>query len=286
MNLTADIVRLIQKKIGFTGKDVDGRMGPGTDKALMQFIKERKDNIEDKFVSPILHGSRKRKATALGQLVCQEHEIDAGPIDGLLGTQSTHAFEELLFKIKHGRTPHPWRDYNDIPNPNNWPGSHHQQLVDFYGDPGNKGKNVPLKSVKLPYTHLLAWDMNKKIKRLKCHEKVADSMERVLTEVVEHYGEQGIKELGLDIWGGCFNFRKKRGGSTLSTHSWGISVDYHPEKNRLRWGWDKAVFARPDYDFWWEAWEKEGWVGLGRVQNFDWMHIQACRIPRLMLPKE
>jgi hypothetical protein len=108
-------------------------------------------------------------------------------------------------------------------------------------------------------------------------------MEKVLTNVFEHYGEERIKELGLDLWGGCFNFRKKRGGSTMSTHSWAIAVDYHPEMNRLRWGWNDAVFARPDYDFWWKAWEEEGWVGLGRVSNFDWMHIQACRTAGLMV---
>lgn len=283
MNLTAEIIRLIQGKLGFSGSDVDGRMGPNTERALDKFIKERKDQIVERRFKQIIAGGRKRKATALGQLVCKEHDIDAGPIDGLLGTQSNHAFEVLLFFAKYGRMPHPWRDHNNIPNPNNWPGSSQKALVDFYGDPGRDGKNVPLKSISLPYTHVLAWDLSVKINKMKCHEKVAESMEKVLVKVFEEYGEQGIKELGLDLWGGCFNFRKKRGGSTMSTHSWAIAVDYHPEMNRLRWGWNKAVFARPDYDFWWKAWEAEGWVGLGRVHNFDWMHIQACRTPKLIL---
>ena len=286
MELTRDIIRLIQGKLGFKGNDLDGLMGPGTEGAMEKFIKARKEQVVERHFDRIMSGGRKRKATALGQLVCKEKEfegIDAGVVDGLLGTQSNNAFEELLYHVRFGRMPHPWRDHTNIPNPNNWPGDRQSALNDFYGAPGRKGKDVPLKSIDLPYTHTLAWDLNVKVNRFSCHAKVADSMEKVLTEVFEHYGEERIKELGLDLWGGCFNFRKKRGGSTLSTHSWGIAVDYHPEMNRLRWGWNEAVFARPDYDFWWKAWEAEGWVGLGRVANFDWMHIQACRTPRLIV---
>jgi len=61
-------------------------------------------------------------------------------------------------------------------------------------------------------------------------------------------------------------------------HAWGIALDYFPAKNRLKWHQDKALFARPAYDAWWEIWEDEGWVGLGRVRDFDWMHIQAVRL--------
>jgi len=85
------------------------------------------------------------------------------------------------------------------------------------------------------------------------------------------------KTLKLDLWGGCLNVRRMRGGRKYSTHSWGIAVDYDPLHNRLKWGRDKALFARPEYNKWWEFWEKEGWVSLGRTRNFDWMHIQAAK---------
>ena len=102
---------------------------------------------------------------------------------------------------------------------------------------------------------------------------------QVLTRVLQHYGYERIKELRLDRWGGCYNERKKRGGTEWSTHAWGIAMDYDPERNRLTWGRDRAAFARPEYDRWWGFWEEEGWVSLGRVANFDWMHVQAARRP-------
>lgn len=283
MKLTSKTVILFQRKLGFKGKDQDGKVGKMTAKALKSELTQQQDKMTKKMFPLIMNGSRKRLATAYGQLLCLNCNIDPGPIDGLLGTQSTHAFEEMLFLDKYKRLPHAWRDHIHIPNPNNWPGDSQKDLIEFYGEPGKKGKDVPLKWVTLPYPHYLSWNLDVKINRMKCHEKVAVSMEKVLKEVVDSYGEKAINELGLDIWGGCFNYRKKRGGNTLSTHSWGISVDYLPNRNQLRAGWKNAVFARPDYDAWWQAWEKEGWVGLGRTQNYDWMHIQACRTPRLVL---
>lgn len=282
MELTAEITRFIQKKLGFPDDQVDGQMGTKTEAALDAFLEEKKDQLSERHREAIFRGGRKRKATAFGQLVCLEHDIEVGPADGLLGTQSYYAFQVLLFFARYGRFPHAWRDHVDIPNPNAWPGDSQQALRDHFGDPGPNGADVPLVNIDLPYEHRFSWDKNVKVNRFKCHEMVADSMSRVLTKVHEHYGDTGVKELGLDLWGGCFNYRKKRGGSTLSTHSWGIALDYHPEENQLRWGWDEAVFARPDYDFWWQAWEEEGWVGLGRVRNYDWMHLQAARVPGLV----
>ncbi|MCF8078467.1 MAG: hypothetical protein K9K88_04215 [Desulfobacterales bacterium] len=46
----------------------------------------------------------------------------------------------------------------------------------------------------------------------------------------------------------------------------------------LKWGRDRAHFARTEYDAWWRLWEEEGWVSLGRQRNFDWMHVQAAQL--------
>jgi len=84
-----------------------------------------------------------------------------------------------------------------------------------------------------------------------------------------------IKELRLDLFGGCLNVRKMRGGSSWSMHSWGIAVDLDPDKNQLTWGKDRASFAKSEYDPFWKIVADEGWTSLGKAENRDWMHFEA-----------
>ena len=114
--------------------------------------------------------------------------------------------------------------------------------------------------------------------RTRCNAKVKDSLERVLQQVLAHYGPDRIRELRLDLYGGGFAMRDKRGGTTMSTHAWGIAFDFDPDHNKLKWNRDRATLARPEYDAWWHCWEAEGWVSLGRTRNYDWMHVQAARV--------
>jgi hypothetical protein len=69
-----------------------------------------------------------------------------------------------------------------------------------------------------------------------------------------------------------------RGGNSYSMHSWGIAIDFDPERNRLNWNSGEARLAKPDCIPFWQAWEAEGWVSLGRTRDFDWMHVQAARL--------
>lgn len=208
------------------------------------------------------------------QLLAQEKDIEVGVIDGYWGTLTDHAFDTLEHIDEHVAPPAPWRDEEpSTANPNKWPSQSQADLERFYGKVGENQARI-----QLPYTHKLAWDKTKKVNSFPCHEKVHDSMKRVLQRTLDHYGPERIQELRLDLWGGCLNVRKKRGGNTYSMHSWGIACDYDPERNRLKWGRDRAAFARPEYDMWWKLWEEEGWVSLGRAKNYDWMHVQAARV--------
>jgi len=59
------------------------------------------------------------------------------------------------------------------------------------------GKN----QVKLvfPYSMRLAWDTATVVKSTSCLEKVHDAALRVLTRVLDHYGPDKIRQLGLDL---------------------------------------------------------------------------------------
>ena len=143
----------------------------------------------------------------------------------------------------------------------------------FYGAPGT-GHTM----LVLPYPMRIAWDRHIVIRQFTIHKKCADSARKVLQQALDHYGIDKIRELGLDLFGGCFNNRPMRGGSQLSMHAYACAIDFDPERNQLKWGKDKARLAKPDCVKWWELWEAEGWTSLGRARNFDFQHVQAARL--------
>lgn len=98
------------------------------------------------------------------------------------------------------------------------------------------------------------------------------------TRFMLHYGDDGIEEIGGNLFGGCYNCRKMKGGSSWSMHSWAIAIDFDPGRNQLKWSHLQARLAKPDAVRFWELWEAEGWLSLGRARDFDWMHIQAARL--------
>lgn len=259
-------IRFVQGQLNARGLNAgpeDGLLGPRTLEAL-----NRVEGIPEDW-------PKTRKAVAFIQLLAKEHAIEAGKVDGYWGPQTDFAFGELLQVLVEGREPEIWRP-EDLPdvNPNGWPSQSPQEnLIEFYG---GVGENQTF--VELPYPHKLSWNKATVVRRFQCHERVCDSLQRVLARVLDHYGMEEIQRLRLDLWGGCLNVRKMRGGTRYSLHSWGIAVDYDPERNQLKWGRNRASFAQPDYDAWWRLWEEEGWVSLGRHRNFDWMHVQAAKL--------
>ena len=266
------IIKFAQEQLNAGGYDagtVDGIYGDRTLRAV--------ENAMEKWGSQAPDGwrqwSKKRNLIAYIQMLCKEQKIEVGKIDGFWGPQSEFAYESLSHLNEHGSLPEPWRDIEaSDENPNNWPQQREDQLIRFYGEVGkNQAK------IQVPFTHRLAWDKTARVNSFFCHQKVHDSLHRVLTRVLDHYGLERIQELRLDLWGGCLNVRKMRGGTSWSMHSWGIALDYDPDRNKLEWGRDRAAFARPEYDRWWRLWEEEGWVSLGRSANFDWMHVQAAK---------
>ncbi|MEM1094516.1 MAG: M15 family peptidase [Bacteroidota bacterium] len=278
MYIPVNAIRIAQKHLGFQDADLDGRLGPITADALDRVLPLRIAALAPLAVAEgIVGGSRKRKLTAFIQMLATELGVDAGPIDGYWGPQTDYAFDVLEHHDRYGTLPVPWRDARPpAPNPNQWPLENEADLRSFYGAPGDEANLV---SIEAPYLHQFTWAPYQTTDRITCHRKVADSVQRVLTAVVQHYGVDQVRQLRLDQYGGCYNKRRKRGGSAWSTHAWGIALDYDTVNNRYQWGRSRASFARPEYDAWWAAWEAEGWVSLGRTRNFDWMHVQAALPP-------
>lgn len=151
------------------------------------------------------------------------------------------------------------------------------EIIEYYGNPANETEELNVDwyrentvNVKLPFYLRLSWGENNKVKKLRVHKKVAESMKDALMEIAAHYDDKFHKE-GFDYTGGTFNFRYMRGYDELSTHSWGIAIDLLPEIGCL--GCDPRNFP----EFIVEAFKKRNWVWGGEWDRPDPMHFQACK---------
>jgi lysozyme family protein len=270
------------KKLPLYGDEIDGIYGPHTRDAIKALLITRQN-------SDWLGWPADRLLIAGKQALCDLDGIEVGDIDGIVGPQTQYAFSVYAARCRGDKTVETWRDEeekkppivspppkasNFVPPPpkaSNWP--RQSGVAAFYGGVGqNQTKLV------FPYPVCLAWETSTFVKSTSCHEKVHDAALRILTRVLDHYGLDKIRELRLDRFGGCLNVRRMRGGTAFSMHSWGIAFDFDPDRNQLRWGRDRAAFARPEYEKWFELWEEEGAISLGRSRNFDWMHTQFATL--------
>lgn len=216
-----------------------------------------------------------RREIAYQQLMMHLIGISVGTMDGIVGPLTQQAIVEWQDRLRDVPGPPTPRTPDGIViQPGDkptvrWPNQ--ASVPQFYGPLGqNQVKVTP------PY-QLYLYDSRTKVHTISLHTKVAASAERVLKKVAEIYSPAQINTLRLNRYFGSLNVRKMKGGKSWSMHSWGIALDFDANYNQLRWGRDRAAFAKPIYDQWWAAWEHEGWLSLGRERNYDYMHVQAAR---------
>lgn len=147
-----------------------------------------------------------------------------------------------------------------------------KQLTERYGKPNESGEGYIIQ-IDLPYPFYYE---GKKLQKISCHKLVADKFLAIFNDILKVYGAARINELKIDNYGGCFNYRKMRGGSELSTHSWGVAIDLDPDRNQLHETSRTARFARPEYKDMIDIFYKHGFESLGREKNYDWMHFQVA----------
>lgn len=254
---------------------VDGNIGDKTKEAAYQLL------LRNVPKDVLISWNWERRLTALEQTMFRtEGGLPVSfKIDGLLGPNTLDALEQWqnYLRRNHGVVYTP--TVVPVSKPplisglrhNNWP--RQKDCVAFYGAPGmNHAK------AEMPFDLKIAWDPSTTTRKITCNVKVKDSLERIYLAILDHYGLEKIVELRLDMFGGCYNNRAMRGGSALSMHAFAVAIDNDPERNQLRWGRDRASFAKPEYAAYLDIWEAEGWVSLGRARNMDWMHTQAARL--------
>lgn len=147
-----------------------------------------------------------------------------------------------------------------------------EQIIAKYGQPGDVDNFTV---IDLPYPMRIAWDTTKTVNRMQCHKLAVEPFKAVFRDLLAHYGLPELQRLGIDLFGGCVNVRLMRGSKTKwSRHSWGIAIDLDPARNQLKWGNDKAQFAKPEYRPMIDIFYKHGFMSLGWEQDRDFMHFE------------
>lgn len=147
-------------------------------------------------------------------------------------------------------------------------------LLKKYGEPCDT-KNHTV--ITLPFPMRVAWDLNTSVRKITVHKLIAQNMLGAFNDIFAHYGYDKIKELGIDLFGGVYNCRKMRGGTTMSKHAWAVAIDIDPARNTLHETHKTARFARPEYKPMIDAFYKNGFISLGREKDYDWMHFEIAK---------
>ena len=247
---------------------IDGEVGPKTQKAAVDCVIDYMDRYGLWTGAGPKNWHTARFLTAAIQVLFKELGLYDSPIDGLDGPATQAALESYQNLLRN--KPYTAEDEQSQKS-TKFP--RYADMNDFYGPVGQN-----IERYKVPFRMRLAWDLPTTIDKMSLNKRCGESAIGVYESVRDHYSVSGIVELRLDLFGGSLNVRKMRGGENYSVHSWGAAIDTDPLRNQFRWNNLQATLDGPDYDFWWKAWEEAGWVSLGRERNFDWMHIQACRL--------
>lgn len=277
MALSKARVRQIQTLLqaaGYYTGNIDGVIGTKSLAGIGLLINRRAAEL----TTPPGRMSADRRAVAAGQLVLKHAGYPAvGVIDGYWGNATEGAYLEWDHFRRTGKALELEKEPQGSPPPAAGTFPRQSGCNAFYGVPG-AAVSAQLVMIDLPFPMRLDWALNTTVKRAQLHRKCADSAIVALNRIKDHYGYDRLKSLGLDRTAGTYNHRKMRGGSSWSMHAYGCAWDFYASKNGLTTRCPQALFCKPEYKAWLDAWESVGWVSLGRAIGRDYMHVQAARL--------
>lgn len=256
-------------KAGYYKGPIDGDAGPQTMRAV--------EIVEKNGRHDWMGWSQPRKLVAAGQVILGAMGHNPGLVDGWAGhntAEALTAWQSEMAGVSAAVERVPGPNYAPSHLQSAWPLQ--RDMAAFYGPAG--GPDCTSGIVQLPFPFTIAWNPVQTIVTFRCHRRLAVPMTEIFKETARHYGVGEMIRLRLHLFGGCFNHRPMRGGTSLSTHAWGAAVDIDPERNQLRWGRDRAQLARPEYEAFWRIVAGQGAVSLGQAANRDWMHFQFARL--------
>ncbi len=150
----------------------------------------------------------------------------------------------------------------------------YKEIVEAFGDPALwvQGDGTPhpswssqMTTVDFPTPLPLGWDRSKRATRARVHNRIAHVVEHTF-RALDDAGAWAL----LRTYDGGYTWREKRGSRKMSTHAWGISLDFDAHWNRLGTKGDMhpevlRIFRAHD------------WQWGGRWRRRDPMHHQFAK---------
>ena len=155
-----------------------------------------------------------------------------------------------------------------MPKPNPWPNPDQRSLKKFYGEPGDESNLV---MIDFPYPMYYG---GKHVTRTRVHKKCADSLLKVLNNIKDLFPHYPQVQDEANDYGGIFNFRNKRGGTSYSLHAWGAAIDLDADDNTFRDSWPMKADMPLEIM---ECFAREGWKSAGAFWGYDAMHFEATK---------
>ncbi|MBT9383343.1 M15 family metallopeptidase [Pseudooceanicola sp. CBS1P-1] len=271
MNVS-DIQQLLAAAGWYSGA-IDGDAGAKT----LQTVAQAETAQAGAYVEPPSGWPQARRLIGAGQAVLFQLGFEPGAVDGYAGHNTVEALTAWQSE-RAGTTSTLSRSaiVGAKSDPAQLAYPRQKDMPAFYGEAG--GAQCTAGKVQLAYPMKIAWNKAQTVTRFSCHEKLSEPLTGIFRDALAHYGQADIERLELDVFGGCYNLRKMRGGAALSVHAYGAAVDLNPEKNQLRWGADRAQFAAEDYAAFWRIVMAHGGTPAGYAWGADWMHFQFARL--------
>ncbi len=90
------------------------------------------------------------------------------------------------------------------------------EMNNIYGKPNQSG--TYLTSIATPFKFILAWETSTKVSKIRVHRLEAENLSNILEDILSEYGIEEILRLGINRFGGSFNYRQMRTSNRWSRH--------------------------------------------------------------------
>ena len=135
-------------------------------------------------------------------------------------------------------------------------------LLGENGLPTEQWKSSHLVNMRLPYPMRLPWDRDTVVRKITCHREVQRSLSSILDRIAQAYPDAASRRAaGVDLFGGCYQYRAHRGSNQLSMHAFGVAFDFGiaPDK--------EGKFHLPPAVI--DIFRAEGWTARSYSRHFE-----------------